>query len=227
MTTGGNGNPAIRGGGSRRDPKLCDAGLRRVCSVRTARWSTARGWNEPPAGSGENLPARNSFHSPTLTRRPEKTGHRYRPKDSFNRPTARYHGGMSNTPFSAPDDALVVAGLPYRSRLLTGNGKFKDLNETLIATEASGAEIVTVAIRRTNIGQNPGEPNLLDVLPPDRYTILPNSAGCYTADDAVRTRRLAREMLDGHALDNLDVYHGCQSLLPDLVATLKLTEILV
>ena len=106
MTTGGNGNPAIRGGGSRRDPKLCDAGLRRVCSVRTARWCTARGWNEPPAGSGENLPARNSLHSPTLTRRLAKTGHRHRPKDSFNRPTARYHGGMSNTPFSAPDDAL-------------------------------------------------------------------------------------------------------------------------
>src|SRR5688572_25613751 len=136
MTTGGNGNPAIRGGGSRRDPKLCDAGLRRVCSVRTARWCTARGWDAPPAGSGENLPARNSFHSPTLTRRLVKTGHRYRSTGSINRPTARYHGHMSNTPFSAPDDAFVVAGRRYRSRLLTGTGKFKDLNETRLATEA-------------------------------------------------------------------------------------------
>ena len=88
-------------------------------------------------------------------------------------------------------DSLVIAGKTYGSRLLTGTGKFKDLEETRLATEAAGAQIVTVAIRRTNIGQNPGEPNLLDVLPPDRYTILPNTAGCYTADDAVRTCRLA------------------------------------
>jgi thiazole synthase len=87
---------------------------------------------------------------------------------------------------------LIIAGRRYRSRLLTGTGKYRDLAETARATEASGAEIVTVAIRRTNIGQDPGQPNLLDVLPPERYTILPNTAGCYTAEDAVRTCRLAR-----------------------------------
>src|SRR3954470_8077628 len=91
-------------------------------------------------------------------------------------------------------DPLIIAGRAYRSRLLTGTGKFRDLDETRRATEAAGAQIVTVAIRRTNIGQNPGEPNLLDVLPPERYTILPNTAGCYTADEAVRTCRLAREL---------------------------------
>ena len=109
----------------------------------------------------------------------------------------------ANSP--AGDDALVIAGKRYRSRLLTGTGKFRDLDETRNATEAAGAEIVTVAIRRTNIGQNPDEPNLLDVLPPDRYTILPNTAGCYTADEAVRTCRLARELLDGHKLVKLEV----------------------
>src|SRR6478609_1814701 len=98
------------------------------------------------------------------------------------------------------DDLLVIAGKPYRSRLLTGTGKYRDLDETRRATEAAGAEIVTVAIRRTNIGQDRNAPNLLEVLPPDRYTILPNTAGCYTADDAVRTARLGRELLDGHAL---------------------------
>ena len=89
-------------------------------------------------------------------------------------------------------DPLVIAGKTYRSRLLTGTGKFKDFDETRRATEAAGAEIVTVAIRRTNLGQSPNEPNLLDVLPLDRYTLLPNTAGCYTAEDAVRTCRLAR-----------------------------------
>lgn len=95
-------------------------------------------------------------------------------------------------------DSLVIAGKTYGSRLLTGTGKFKDLEETRLATEAAGAQIVTVAIRRTNIGQNPGEPNLLDVLPPERFTILPNTAGCYNADDAVRTCRLAREIGRAH-----------------------------
>src|SRR3972149_6996140 len=96
------------------------------------------------------------------------------------------------------NDPLVIAGRTYSSRLLVGTGKYKDLDETRRAVEASGAQIVTVAIRRSNIGQNPDEPNLLDVLPPDRSTILPNTAGCYTAEDAVRTCRLARELLDGH-----------------------------
>src|SRR6476469_9902281 len=114
-----------------------------------------------------------------------------------------------------------------RSRLLTGTGKFKDLDETRRATEAAGAEIVTVAIRRTNIGQTPGEPNLLDVLPPDRYTILPNTAGCYTADEAVRTCRLARELLDGHTLAQLEVLGDARTLYPDVVATLAAAETLV
>ncbi|WP_340572067.1 thiazole synthase [Stenotrophomonas sp. G106K1] len=124
-------------------------------------------------------------------------------------------------------DSLVIAGKTYSSRLLTGTGKFKDLEETRLATEAAGARIVTVAIRRTNIGQNPGEPNLLDVLPPDRYTILPNTAGCYTAEDAVRTCRLARELLDGHNLTKLEVLGDQKSLYPDVVQTLKAAEQLV
>jgi thiazole synthase len=126
-----------------------------------------------------------------------------------------------------PADPLVIAGKPYRSRLLTGTGKYRDLDETRRATEAAGAQIVTVAIRRVNIGQNPGEPNLLDVLPPDRYTILPNTAGCYTADDAVRTCRLARELLDGHALVKLEVLGDQRTLYPDVVQTLAAAETLV
>ena len=131
---------------------------------------------------------------------------------------------MNDTP---PHDPLVIAGRTFHSRLLTGTGKFKDLDETRRATEAAGAEIVTVAIRRTNIGQNPGEPNLLDVLPPQRYTILPNTAGCYTADDAVRTCRLARELLDGHNLVKLEVLGDQRTLYPDVVQTLKAAELLV
>ncbi len=131
------------------------------------------------------------------------------------------------TALPAYDDPLVIAGKTYRSRLLTGTGKFKDLDETRRATEAAGAQIVTVAIRRTNIGQNPGEPNLLDVLPPNLYTLLPNTAGCYTADDAVRTCRLARELLDGHNLTKLEVLGDARTLFPDVVQTLKAAEILV
>lgn len=125
------------------------------------------------------------------------------------------------------DDLLVIAGKPYRSRLLTGTGKYRDLDETRRATEAAGAEIVTVAIRRVNIGQDPNEPNLLDVLPPDRYTILPNTAGCYTADEAVRTCRLARELLDGHSLVKLEVLGDPRTLYPDVVQTLAAAETLV
>ena len=125
------------------------------------------------------------------------------------------------------DDALVIAGRRYGSRLLTGTGKFKDLEETRRATEAAGAEIVTVAIRRTNIGQDRNAPNLLDVLPPQRYTILPNTAGCYSAEDAVRTCRLARELLDGHALVKLEVLGDQKTLFPDVIETLKAAEILV
>ncbi len=124
-------------------------------------------------------------------------------------------------------DPLVIAGVAYRSRLLTGTGKYKDLEETRLATEAAGAEIITVAIRRTNIGQNPGEPNLLDVLPPSKYTLLPNTAGCYNVDDAVRTCRLARELLDGHDLVKLEVLGDEKTLYPDVTATLQAAEILV
>ncbi|MBK1674503.1 thiazole synthase [Ectothiorhodospira shaposhnikovii] len=133
----------------------------------------------------------------------------------------------SHSPDTATDSPLVIGGTAYRSRLLVGTGKYKDLEETRQATEASGAEIVTVAIRRTNIGQNPDEPNLLDVLPPDRYTILPNTAGCYTAEDAVRTCRLARELLDGHDLVKLEVLGDEKTLYPDVVQTLKAAETLV
>ncbi|RMH91035.1 thiazole synthase [Lysobacter pythonis] len=122
---------------------------------------------------------------------------------------------------------LLIAGKPYRSRLLTGTGKFKDLEETRAATEAAAAEIVTIAIRRSNIGQHPGEPNLLDVLPPERYTLLPNTAGCYSADDAVRTCRLARELLDGHNLVKLEVLGDQRTLHPDVVQTLAAAETLV
>ncbi|MDR1076847.1 MAG: thiazole synthase [Xanthomonadaceae bacterium] len=125
------------------------------------------------------------------------------------------------------DTNLIIAGKAYRSRLLTGTGKFKDLDETRRATEAAGAEIVTVAIRRTNIGQNPDEPNLLDVLPPDRYTILPNTAGCYAAAEAVRTCRLARELLDGHTLVKLEVLGDQRTLFPDVMQTLQAAEKLV
>ncbi|MDR2165634.1 MAG: thiazole synthase [Zoogloeaceae bacterium] len=124
-------------------------------------------------------------------------------------------------------NALVIAGRAYVSRLLVGTGKYRDFDETRAAVEASGAEIVTVAIRRMNIGQNPGQPNLLDVLDPDRYTILPNTAGCFTAEEAVRTLRLARELLDGHALVKLEVLGDADTLFPNMPETLKAAETLV
>ena len=124
-------------------------------------------------------------------------------------------------------DNLVIAGKSYISRLLVGTGKYKDFNETRTAVETSGAEIITVAIRRTNIGQTAGQPNLLDVLPPSQYTLLPNTAGCYTVDDAVRTLRLARELLDGHSLVKLEVLGDPKTLFPNVVETLKAAEILI
>jgi thiazole synthase len=125
------------------------------------------------------------------------------------------------------DSKLTIAGKTYNSRLLVGSGKYRDLEETRLATEASGAEIITVAIRRTNIGQNPDEPNLLDVVPPEKYTILPNTAGCYTAEDAVRTCQLARELLDGHDLVKLEVLGDEKTLFPDVIATLEAADTLV
>ncbi len=114
-----------------------------------------------------------------------------------------------------------------RSRLLVGTGKYADFEQTRKAIEASGAEIVTVAIRRTNIGQNPNEPNLLDVIPPSRYTLLPNTAGCYTAQDAIRTLRLARELLDGHSLVKLEVLGDPHTLFPNMVETLSAADTLI
>ena len=124
-------------------------------------------------------------------------------------------------------DILKIGTREFTSRLLVGTGKYRDFDETREAVEASGAEIITVAIRRTNIGQEPGQPSLLEVLPPDRYTLLPNTAGCYTADDAVRTLRLARELLDGHNLVKLEVLGDADTLFPDMTQTLAAAETLV
>src|SRR5579864_3829331 len=124
-------------------------------------------------------------------------------------------------------DFLTVAGKNYRSRLLIGTGKYRDFDETRRAVEASGAEIVTVAIRRTNIGQNANEASLLDALPPTRYTYLPNTAGCYTAEDSVRTLRLARELLDGHDLVKLEVLGDSHTLFPNVIETIKAAKTLV
>jgi thiazole synthase len=118
-------------------------------------------------------------------------------------------------------DPLVIAGKSYGSRLLIGTGKYRDFAQTRAAVDASGAEIVTVAIRRTNIGQNRNEPSLLEALPPSQYTYLPNTAGCYNAADAVRTLRLARELLDGHDLVKLEVLGDPHTLYPNMPETLK------
>jgi thiazole synthase len=124
-------------------------------------------------------------------------------------------------------DNLIIAGKSYSSRLLVGTGKYKDFAETRAAVDASGAEIITIAIRRSNIGQNPDEPSLLEILPPSKYTLLPNTAGCYTAEDAVRTLRLARELLDGHSLVKLEVLGDAQSLYPNVVETIAAAKTLV
>ena len=124
-------------------------------------------------------------------------------------------------------DSLVIAGKSYSSRLLVGTGKYRDFAQTREAVEASGAQIVTVAIRRTNIGQNPNEPSLLDAIPPSKFTLLPNTAGCYTADDAVRTLKLARELLDGHDLVKLEVLGDPKTLYPNVVETIAAAKTLV
>jgi thiazole synthase len=125
------------------------------------------------------------------------------------------------------DEPLRIAGKSYASRLLVGTGKYKDFAETRRAIDASGAQIVTVAIRRVNIGQNAGEPSLLEVLPPSQFTILPNTAGCYNAQDAVRTLRLARELLEGHALVKLEVLADQETLFPNMPETLAAAKTLV
>ncbi len=126
-----------------------------------------------------------------------------------------------------PQDPLIVDGRVFNSRLMIGTGKYRDMEETRLAIEASGAEIVTLAVRRTNIGQNPGEPNLLDVISPDKYCILPNTAGCYSANDAVRTCKLARELLDGHDLVKLEVLGDEKTLYPNVTETLIAAEELI
>ncbi len=124
-------------------------------------------------------------------------------------------------------DPLIIAGKSYSSRLLVGTGKYRAFQQTRAALDASGTEIVTVAIRRTNLGQNPNEPSLLDAVPPSRFTYLPNTAGCYTAEDAVRTLRLARELLDGHSLVKLEVLGDPQSLYPNVIETLSAAKTLI
>ena len=125
------------------------------------------------------------------------------------------------------DTPFVIAGRTFNSRLLVGSGKYRDLEETRLATENSGSEIITVAIRRTNIGQNANEESLLDVISPEEYTILPNTAGCYNAKDAVRTCLLARELLDGHNLVKLEVLGDDKTLYPNIVETLEAAKILI
>ncbi len=124
-------------------------------------------------------------------------------------------------------DTLTIAGIKYQSRLIIGSGKYKDFQENLAALEASAAEIITVAIRRVNLGQNKHEPSLLEVISPRKYTILPNTAGCYNAEDAVRTCRMARELLDGHKLVKLEVLGDQKTLYPNVTETLVAAEILV
>lgn len=134
---------------------------------------------------------------------------------------------MNDSPPLFADQGLTIAGKTYASRLLVGSGKYKDLEQTRLATEASGADIITVAIRRVNIGQDPNAPSLLDVVPPSRFTILPNTAGCYNAADAVYTLQLARELLGGHKLVKLEVLGDEKTLFPNMPETLKAAETLV
>ena len=141
-------------------------------------------------------------------------------------PTNQQFFDTFNHPMTS-NDPLIIAGQSYGSRLLVGTGKYKDFAETRAAIDASGARIVTVAVRRVNIGQNADEPNLLDALPPHQFTILPNTAGCYSADDAVRTLRLARELLDGHPLCKLEVLGDPTNLFPNMPETLKAAATLV
>ncbi len=134
---------------------------------------------------------------------------------------------MLDTIANIANDPLIIAGKQYKSRLLVGTGKYRDLDETKEAVNASGAEIVTVAIRRTNIGQDEGEPNLLEYLPPERFTLLPNTAGCFDAKSAIRTCQLARELLDGHDLVKLEVLGDEKTLYPDIPASLQAAETLI
>jgi thiazole synthase len=145
----------------------------------------------------------------------------------MNAPNDTLALAQNDDPLVIHHDPLVIAGRAYRSRLLVGTGKYKDFEETRAAIDASGADIVTVAIRRTNIGQNANEPSLLDHLPPSQFTLLPNTAGCYTADDAVRTLKLARELLDGRNLVKLEVLGDTRTLFPNVRETIRAAETLI
>ena len=158
---------------------------------------------------------------------PDNTHALARPDDPAVMPHDDPLGIHHGDPLVVHPDALVIAGRAYRSRLLVGTGKYKDFDETRAAIDASAAEIVTVAIRRTNIGQNANEPSLLDYLPPPQFTLLPNTAGCYTADDAVRTLKLARELLDGHRLVKLEVLGDSHTLFPNVRETIRAAETLI
>ncbi|NNM52592.1 MAG: thiazole synthase [Pseudomonadales bacterium] len=128
---------------------------------------------------------------------------------------------------SASSDTWTLGTRTFKSRLLLGTGKYKTMEQTRLAVEASGAEIITAAVRRVNLGQHGSQDNLLDILPPDRYTLLPNTAGCYSAEEAIRTSRLARELLDGHNLIKLEVLGDEHTLYPHVTETLKAAETLV
>ena len=134
---------------------------------------------------------------------------------------------MSNLNYEVDQDRWQLGQREFRSRLLVGTGKYVDFEQTRLAIEACGAEIVTVALRRTNMGQDKDTPNLLDYIPPEKYTLLPNTAGCFSAEEAIRTCRLARELLDGHTLVKLEVLGDQQTLYPDIVETLAATKVLV
>lgn len=128
---------------------------------------------------------------------------------------------------TAMETPLIIAGKEYRSRLIVGSGKYQSFEQNRDALIASGAQMITVAIRRVNLGQNKGEPSLLDVISAKQYTILPNTAGCYNAADAVRTCRMARELLDGHKLVKLEVLGDQKTLYPNVTETLVAAEELV
>ncbi len=127
----------------------------------------------------------------------------------------------------ANSDTWTLGTRTFSSRLLLGTGKYQTMEQTRLAVEASGAEIITAAVRRVNLGQHGAQDNLLDILPPHRYTLLPNTAGCYSAEEAIRTSRLARELLDGHNLIKLEVLGDERTLYPNVTETLKAAEILV
>lgn len=125
------------------------------------------------------------------------------------------------------DSSFKIGARKYHSRLLVGTGKYRDFKQTREAILASGAEIVTVALRRTNIGQDAGQPSLLDYIPINEFTILPNTAGCFNCEDAVRVCKLGRELLDGHSLIKLEVLADQKTLFPNVIETLKAAEILI